>query len=237
MGQGLCLFCRDGGLLPIQHCTDMGHYQDTEQSDPSLQGHRAVPSLHCQHRRHCQPRTARYKGTTHPALQGCRSPVHHPSHTAYRALACLCAPGRKSRTQTHCPTCAAVQTDPMSRPCMSPRSSPSTLQWQAQHLPSAAQSLGNPTPCASKYCSLPSLQTQFLSIPSHYRLGHCTHALGAHPAPQGQPRVVPMSMPPAAEAVTAVLPPCIAETHTAHAAPQAPSHWKPPPSIHTLQRQ
>lgn len=37
--------------------------------------------------------------------------------------------------------------------------SPGTLRWEAQHLPSAAQSLGNPTPCASKYCSLPSLQT------------------------------------------------------------------------------
>lgn len=137
---------RGAGLPPIQHCTDMGHCQDTELppihhcrdsghcphcrniTHPSLQGHKALPrqgqsstalpALPTQ--QHCQPRTARYEGTTHLALQGCRSPMHHPSCTACGALPSICTPRRKRgtahacirRTQTHCPPCTAEQTYP-----------------------------------------------------------------------------------------------------------------------------
>ena len=172
--------------------------------------------------------------------------MHHPSRTARRALPSTRAPRRKrgtahprvSGTRTHCPPRTAVQTLPHRAEPVPPRGAaalhgPSTLRRQAQHLPSAAQSLGNPTPCAGKHCSLRSLQTHS-SFPCPATPDWDT----AHPAPQGQPRAahpVPMPTPPAA--VTEVLPPCIAETHTAHAAPQAPGHWKPPPSMHTLQRQ
>lgn len=79
----------DAGMTPVGHCRDTGHCLPCRNTtSPALQGHgalpqqgqsgtalpgEALPASHCE-------------GTTHPALQACRSPAHHPPHTACGAL-------------------------------------------------------------------------------------------------------------------------------------------------------
>lgn len=130
---------------------------------------------------HCQPRTASYRGTTHPPLQGCRGPEHHPSCTARGALPPP-EPLAVRGTQGPCPGCAAVQEPPRQPPAV-----PSPGALQRQHsIPLAAQSLGNPTPCASSSCSLAHCRH---TVPSHSLplQSGTRHALGAHPVPVPTP--------------------------------------------------
>lgn len=181
-GQGLCLLCRDGGLLPIQHCTDMGHYQDTELS----------PVPHCRDTGPCLPCAADTGGTASLALPDTKAPptrhfrdagapciIHSALHAGHWHPRAPLAERAGHRLTAH-PALLCRQTPWADSVC--PQGavalhSPSTLQWQAQHLPSAAQSLGNPTPCASKYCSLHSLQTHssFLFPPTPDWNTACTH--------------------------------------------------------------
>lgn len=125
-----------------------------------------------------------------------------------------------SQREGHCPPlrytdidllpslhCSAARPPPQGRPLA--LHSPSSLRWQAQHPPSAAQSLGNPTAGASKDRSLRSLQTR------------CSFPFP--PAPDWdtvRTRWVPTRCRcppnPLQRQGQKCCPPCIAETHTLH---------------------
>lgn len=232
---------RTAGISPIHHCRDTRHCHGRDRA--------ALPSLHCQH---SSTASLALRDTKAPPIWHCRD-AGAPCITRPALRAGHCHPSAPLAERGALPTPVLEGHRLTAHPALQSRHTPqgrSRSSGTAQPQHTAMVGTASPLCCTvtrqphtlHQQILFPLLtaDTLFLPIPSHSRLGHCTHVLGAHPAPQGQPRTahpVPMSTPPAAETVTEVLPACIAETHTAHAAPQAPSHWKPPPSMHTLQRQ
>lgn len=230
---------RGAELPPIQHCRDTGHSQDTElppihpcgdpghclhsrsTTHPSLQRHRALPrqghsgtaDRAAPPASHCTTRRYHPSGTA--GMQEPHACIIHPAlHAGHCQPAMPLAEGGPLPTPAlhrHRPAALAAlqcsQTPPQGRPLA--LHSPSLLRWQAQHPPSAAQSLGNPTAGASKDRSLCSLQT-CCSFPFP-------------PAPDWdtvRTRWVPTRCRcppnPLQRQGQKCCPPCIAETHTLH---------------------
>lgn len=226
---------RDAACPALQGCRALqGHgalQRCRAATPPAVQGHgarlwqgqssTALAALPAQW--HCQPRTARYRGTTHPALQGCRGPEHHPSCTARGALPPP-VPLAIRGTPGPCPGCAAVQEPPRAaRGSAQPRHTATA----AQHPPRCTvtrqphtlrQQLLFPSSLQT-HCSFPFPPTPVWDVA---RTG-CPPCASAHPA--------------AAAAVPGALPPCIAETplHCCTPAPLPPP-LAPLSHAHTLPR-